>query len=94
MLLIFDLKQGKEIFKSDNIPPIQNWYYKDGKYMFTESEWVNGPTPTEKEGIAYVYDFDSNQFSEETNISILNGAEIIEYNFDPRNLTDCNCTDK
>ena len=94
MLIVFDLKKGKEICRAKDIPYIHNWYVKNGNYMFTISDWTRSSIPTEKSGTAYVYDFDSNEIKEKTGESILSGAEKIEYDFEPGNVNNCSCNKK
>ena len=42
-LVVFDLKEGRTVYSSDKIPPIHQWYVKDGAYFLPSP---NGYVPT------------------------------------------------
>lgn len=91
-LVVLDLQAGKTVFSSDQLPYIHQWYVKDGTYFFTESEWlpVNLGKPTEKEGVVYLYDFNSHQIVQKNmTAATVASAKALTYDFDPREYKDC-----
>jgi hypothetical protein len=91
-LVVFDLKAGRTVYSSNNIPYIHQWYVKDGVYFFTESEWIhsNPGIPTEKAGIAHFYDFKAQQIiSKKITDAEIAAARKLGYDFDPRKYDNC-----
>jgi hypothetical protein len=91
-LMVFDLKAGRTVYSSDEIPYIHQWYVKDGIYFFTESEWIrsNLGTPTEKPGVAHLYDFKTQRvITKEITSTEIAAAKTVAYDFDPRQYKDC-----
>lgn len=91
-LVVFDLKSDRIVFSSDKIPYIHQWYVKDDNYFFTESEWIssNLGKPTQKAGLAYIYDFKTHQIFSKTITAVeMATAKTLAYDFDPREYEDC-----
>lgn len=93
-LAVFDLKEGRVVFSSDKLPAYQHqWYIRKGSYFFTASEWLGSGMPSEKEGVAYFYDFKSRKIIEEKITSTeLAASKPVAYDFDPRECEDCKVT--
>lgn len=94
-LAVFDLENGRVAYSSEKLPAyMHQWYEKDGKYFFTESEWSDGSSiPLEKEGVAYFYDFETNKIIQKRiKTSDLVTSKPVKYDFDPREYEDCAAT--
>jgi len=90
-LAVFDLQAHKLLFKTTDIPYIQQWYKDREGYFFTESEWLgNSGEPHEKPGMAYRLDLRRGKVIKvDMNAPKLHSAVAVKYDFDPREFEDC-----
>ncbi|TAN35453.1 MAG: hypothetical protein EPN23_11125 [Verrucomicrobia bacterium] len=94
-LAIFDLRTGRVVFSSVDVPAYQHqWYTNNGTYFFTASEWTDkSGMAHETKGIAYFYDFKTHKIKEKSmSNSELAASKPVEYDFDPREYEDCKAT--
>ena len=90
-LAVFDFKAGETLFSSKNTPYQHEWYFLDGEYFFTESEWVKGSgTPIENTKHAYFFSVkNKNLEKRKLTEKMLKRSVKVEFGFDPRKEQDC-----
>lgn len=94
-LAVFDLKERRVVFSSDELPEYQyQWYTINGAYFFTASQWLGASgTPSEKKGVGYFYDFKSHRIIEKRiSRAELADCKPVAFDFDPQKCTDCKIT--
>ncbi len=91
-LAVFDLKKGRVVFSSVELPAHQHqWYIIEGTYYFMASEWpASSGIHIGKGGVAYFYDLRSHKIiKKKITKQEVEASKPVAYEFNPRSCEDC-----